>query len=24
LYEDEFSTILDHSPATLGIEKWKH
>jgi hypothetical protein len=21
LYEDEFSTILDHSPATLGIEK---
>jgi hypothetical protein len=23
LYDDEFSTRLDHSPATLGIEKWK-
>jgi hypothetical protein len=23
LYEDEFSTRLDHSPATLGIKEWK-
>ena len=24
LYDDEFSTTLDHAPVTLGIEKWKH